>query len=126
MNAKNVLKRLQEAEQKLGASQEDEKEKARTEYVSALLRRYEELMVEFRKLPIEEQQRQDKEEVEHLQQWYHEWQAAEEEWERTAGKTRNGDWQAFREWGEAWSLEWEKTHVKSHDNALILAKTGGD
>jgi hypothetical protein len=126
MNAKNVLKRLQAVEQKLSIAQEDEEQKAKVEIITELLKRREELLTEFHKLPVEEQQRLEKQETEEFMQWYHEWCKAEEEWERVTGKTRNGDWQAFIEWGKAWNLEWEKTHVKNHDNALILAKTGGD
>jgi hypothetical protein len=126
MNAKNVLTRLQAVEQKLGTYKEDEEREAEAEKVTELLRQYEELMVERRKLPVEEQQRLEKQDNEEFMQWYSEWEKAYDEWVRVTGKTRRDDWQAFIEWSEAWNLEWEKTRVKSHDNALILAKTGGD
>jgi hypothetical protein len=83
-------------------------------------------MVERRKLPVEEQRRLEEQDNEEFMQWYSEWEKAYDEWVRVTGKTRRDDWQAFIEWSDAWNLEWEKTHVKSHDNALILAKTGGD
>jgi uncharacterized protein YdiU (UPF0061 family) len=128
MNAKNVLLRLQAVEQKLGTAKEDEEWKAKVEEDTELLRKYEECMVEFRKLPVEEQQRLEKQENEEFLQWYIEWRKAYDEWVKVNGDEHASrqSWQAYIRWNDAWNLEWRKKHVKSHDNALILAKTGGD
>ena len=63
MNAKNVLTRLQVVEEKLSIAQEDEEREAEAEKVTELLRQYEELMVERRKLPVEEQRRLEEQEM---------------------------------------------------------------
>jgi len=126
MNAKNVLTRLQAIEEKLSIAKEDEEQKAEAEELNELLRKYDECMVERRKLPVEEQQRMEKQENEEFLQWYSKWEKAYDEWLKATGKTSRENWQGYVEWSEAWNLEWEKTHVKSHDDALILAKTGGD
>ena len=126
MSGKNVLTRLQAVEQKLCIDKEDEERKARVEKDNVLLKQYDEFVTERRKLPVEEQQRMEKQENEEFLQWYSKWEKAYDEWLKATGKTSRENWQGYVEWSEAWNLEWEKTHVKSHDDALILAKTGGD
>ena len=112
MNGKNVLTRLQAVEQKLGTDKEDEERKAKAEEITELLRKYEECMGERRKLPVEEQQRLEKQETEEFLQWYREWHKAYDEWLKANEEAKREDWQAYIEWSDAWNLEWEKTHVK--------------
>ena len=122
---RNVLKRLKVLENQFETTaEEDGKVKELTE----LLRQYGECMVERRKLPVEEQKRLEKQETEEFLQWYREWHKTYDEWRRVNGDEHENreSWQAYIRWDDAWSLEWEKTNVKNHDNALIFAKTGGN
>jgi len=126
--SKRVIKRLEVLEHFLSVSDESREEQDRAAKVQVLLKRYDEFLTEFRKLPIKEQQRLEKQEKEEFLLRYSEWHKAHDEWRLVNGDEHvsRESWQAYVEWSEAWNLEWEKTHVKSHDNALILAKTGGD
>jgi len=128
MNTKNVLTRLQAVEEKFSITKKDEEQKAKAEELNELLRKYEECMVEFRKFPEEQQLRLHEQEKEDFLRWYVAWRETYLDWCRANGDEHASrqSWQAYIRWNDSWNLEWEKTRVKSHDNALIFAKTGGD
>jgi hypothetical protein len=94
---------------------EDSEEKDKSETTAELLRQYEELMIERRKLPLEEQARLDKQETAEFMEWYVALEKAYAEQLRLHGHPKRNpkdpeEWAAYCAWVESWEREWNKIH----------------